>query len=58
MKGGPMGGYVKIIDGDKVYEATIIKLLDDDLILIQLLNGRRLTLNSNDVTITVIGHDN
>lgn len=53
-----MGGYVKIIDGDKVYEATIIKLLDDDLILIQLLNGRRLTLNSNDVTITVIGHDN
>lgn len=53
-----MGGYVKIIDGDNIYEAMIIKLLEDDLVLVQLLNGRRLTLNSRDVTITVIGHDN
>lgn len=58
MKGrSSMGGYVKIIDGSDEYEAKIIKMLKDDQILIQLLNGRTVTLNSNEVIITTIGND-
>lgn len=52
-----MGGYVKIIDGDIIYEAKIIKLMDNDEVMIQLLNGRHVILNSNEVIITGIGDE-
>lgn len=53
-----MGGYVKIIDGEDVYEAKIVKLLNDDEVMVQLLNGRTVTLNSKEVIITSIGKGN
>lgn len=53
-----MGGYVKIIDGNDVYEGKILKLLEEDQVQIQLLNGRIVTLDSKEVSITAIGDDN
>lgn len=53
-----MGGYVKIIAANRVYEAKIIKLSKDGELIIQLLNGRKVILDSNDVTITSLEDDN
>lgn len=53
-----MSTYVKVIHGDKVYEGDVIKITPENEIILQLYNGRRLSLDSAEVTITDIRNDN
>lgn len=59
MKGGvTMGGYIKIYAGEYVYEAKISNLSSDGELMVQLLNGRIVRLDSKEIAISSIHDDN